>query len=540
MIPLSNERRGRLLGIHGWFGVVLGLLVYVVVVTGTVAVITPEIEDWSSPLGTSASADLLPGLDGPLKELAKEVDPAFHEEVSAFRHAGGRVTVFFHTHGVRPDTGSVETTGVEFDLDPYSYAVLERREGWISDISSHDRSTALADYLAELHASLHIAPPFGVLVVGLAGFALLIAAVTGLLVHRHLLKELFTRRGRERPRLARRDAHTVAASWMLPFALMFGFTGVYFGYYGTVGPAAVAEVATGGSRAAMSQAKVALPPRNDTGPAPIADMDVIMLDARQRSGVEPRFLIVDNWGQRNALVKVFTALQPGDVFGLNYVYDGSSGDFLFEKPSYGMVVSAGGALGDMVDWVHFGRFGGTLADAAWFGLGLLLAYASLSGILLWCSRREENNRAWHKLTRLAHGVGYGLPLSLALLPYGFFPPRAAGAAVMDSTMTAAFCTGVALAAIATFALRDTHSIRRLLMGLTGIALIGLPLLRILTGGPGWGTALEARLFTVLVLDAAALLGGGAHLLLAAQRTKPGGSRSAGQERGAAAAAAGSQ
>lgn len=538
MIPLSRERRSLLLGIHGWSGAILGLLVYIVVVTGTVSVIAPEIADWSSPLQTPPNAELPSGLDRPLRQLAKQVDPAYHGEVSVFRHAGGRLTAFFHTHRVHPETDRVEEIGVEFDLDPRNYAVLDRRDGWGEEIAKRDTSSALANYLVELHATLHMAPPYGLLIVGISGLALLIAAISGLLVHRHLLRELFTLRGGERPRLARRDAHAVAGAWMLPFAILFGFTGAYFSYAGTIGFPALAEAVADGDEAALAQAMVAVPPGDDGAPARMADVDAMISDAGDRAGAAPNFLAIERWGRADSTVTVFTELPEGDIVGVNYVYAGATGAFRFEKPTFGLVTSVGGALTDLVDWLHFGNFAGALAEIVWFGLGLLVAYGALTGLRLWCGRRQESSGTWRRLAGLTHWVGYGLPFSLAVVPYGFFPARAVGAAETDAAMSGAFIGAIALAALAVLVLRDAKSVTRLLMGLTGVALLGLPVLRLLTGGPAWGTALNAQLYAVLALDVAALLGGIAYLLLAAMRTRFGDYRRTSPERAVAAGKAG--
>ena len=78
MIPLSQAQIKRMTAVHGWAGVVLGLLLYAVVATGAVAVFAPEIGRWS--VGGVRDA---PPLDGPIdakvRRLAKLVDPAYRD-----------------------------------------------------------------------------------------------------------------------------------------------------------------------------------------------------------------------------------------------------------------------------------------------------------------------------------------------------------------------------------------------------------------------------------------------------------------------------
>ena len=54
MINLKARETRTLVAVHGWAGAVLGLLLYAVIVTGTVAVFANEIKTWSGGLlGTS-------------------------------------------------------------------------------------------------------------------------------------------------------------------------------------------------------------------------------------------------------------------------------------------------------------------------------------------------------------------------------------------------------------------------------------------------------------------------------------------------------
>src|SRR3546814_20129615 len=64
---------------------------------------------------------------------------------------------------------------------------------------------------------------------------MLVAAISGLLIHRHLFKDIFTLRTRANPVLVDRDRHSVAGTWSLPFAFILAFTGSFFSFFGTIG-----------------------------------------------------------------------------------------------------------------------------------------------------------------------------------------------------------------------------------------------------------------------------------------------------------------
>ena len=50
MLKLARRDTKTLLAVHGWSGILLGLLLYAVICTGMAAVFAAEINDWSSPL----------------------------------------------------------------------------------------------------------------------------------------------------------------------------------------------------------------------------------------------------------------------------------------------------------------------------------------------------------------------------------------------------------------------------------------------------------------------------------------------------------
>src|SRR3546814_12788024 len=74
-----------------------------------------------------------------------------------------------------------------------------RISDWSSDVCSSD-----------LHVRLHVPNPWGLLLTGILGLAMLVAAISGLLIHRHLFKDIFTLRTRANPVLVDRDRHSVA------------------------------------------------------------------------------------------------------------------------------------------------------------------------------------------------------------------------------------------------------------------------------------------------------------------------------------------
>jgi uncharacterized iron-regulated membrane protein len=505
MIRLGQERTKPLLAIHGWSAVFLGLLLYAVILTGVASVFADEIGDWSSPLSASVEDAFPAGTDRMIRELAATVDPEFHEELFFFPRAGDRLYAFFHKHEIG-ENGKPRERGVAAEFDPRSGALIKRVEGTDEFIEAQDEANALAHFMVDLHVRLHLPNPWGLLLTGVLGLAMLVAAITGFVVHRHLIRELFTLRRRGDRLLTARDTHVIAGTWNLPFAFILAFTGSYFSFGSAFAIPAMAMVAFGGDQEQLIETIVGNPPAIDETPAAMADLDAMIADVRQRASAEVAFVQVQHWGRADALVTMFMHYRDGELTGPTYVYGGADGVFRYAKPSLGLTPSAGGTLFALMAPLHFGNFAGVFSKAVWFALGFAGAYVTITGLLLWTTRRQAQ-RGWRHLAAATYATGYGLPLGLVLAGWAYFLARAFDADV-NAVMMSTFLIALALASALAWRVADFNTARRWLLGTCGLALFALPLLRIASGGPGWAGAVDSGLQTIVAFDLALVFGGG--------------------------------
>ncbi len=499
MIRLSATRHRELLAIHGWSGLLLGLLLYTVICTGAVAVFADEIGQWSRPAFAPATGGLTPGLDPLIQRLYAASDPALREEVDLDAAPGGLVYLRVEGHG--PD--GVEA-GVEYQIEAGpSPRVLTRTAGTREDFEAARQQSALADFFVSLHVRLHLPKPWGILLTGLLGLAMMLAVLTGLVLHRHLLAEAFTIRRHGHALLRRRDAHVVAGSWSLPFALLLAFTGSFFSFAGSVGLPAMAMVVYAGDTERAFEDIFGVPPASDDRPAPLADFDHILSDARHRGGVAPERLRLRHAGRADARVRVFLPPAGGALRGRAFDYAGSSGAFLGETPVLvGRVPSTGNQLAALMEPLHFGHFGGLLSRAIWFSLGLACAWVVLSGLLLW-TRRRAKQPLWRWMHRQILAVGCGLPLALISVPWGYFGARLLHWPAQTSQW-ALFGTSLLLAWLLCQRLPAARA-AVLLRRACGLGLAGLPGLRLLAGGTSWPGALDQGEWLSIGIDLSLLL-----------------------------------
>lgn len=496
MKSLSQTQLKRLNAIHGWCGTILGLLLYAVIVTGTMVVFAHEIATWSLG-GERDPKYLTPGIDQPVRSALAPVTAGYLEEVVIEATATGNLSVFAHTHAKNPESGKLEELGAVFVLDRRSGEVLSRNDGFAEDEPAWFGKSALEHFLVDLHVQLYVPDPWGRLLTGILGLAVMGAGVTGLIIHRHLLRDLFVA---ERPggRLASsRDRHVLAGSWAIPFAFTLGFTGAFFSFAGSIGFPVLSMVAFGGDQEAMLRTLVDQPATHDDRTAVVTDLDTIVADSRSRIGTPVSLMIITNYGKANAEVMAFHEAPPGGLHRIQNRYSGTDGAFIKSAPIVGKQPSLGADLVGLMFPLHFGHFAGVLSKSAWAGLGTTLAFVVFAGMRLWVRRREDSP-PWRRFGRAVTTVGYGLPLAMLASAWAYFLSLPAGDVFWWTP--AGFVIGAAGAILLGLMTGDDMRLRRLLTVAIAAGCVALPVLRMATGGTDWAEAFTHGYGAVLALD----------------------------------------
>lgn len=525
MSMVDQATSKRLLAVHGWSGVVLGLFLYVVIITGTVAVLSQEIGAWSIGAARTQAPFSQP-LNSKIQDLAQSVDPKYREDVTLYPNASGTMVVFFHTHGVNT-AGNPDDVGVRFLLEPGTLKVVARDEGFGTELPD-DRDSALDYFISLLHISLHAPDPVGLYLTGLAGFVMLFAVISGIILHRHLIKDLFVAPRLSSRLLNRRDRHILAGSWSLPFGFLLAFTGTFFSFAGAIGLPIVAMVAFGGDQQAMTETLVGAPEMVSKRPAGMADLDSILARSIARTGTEPTFVSIAHWGTADASAQLYHLPTGSAVEASTHVYDMATGRYQGVKPDLGAKPSLGSAIYAWMGPLHFGHFAGLLSKLIWVSLGLAASYVTLTGLRLWVERRPDM-RSGRVLGVAIPMVGFGVPIGLTGAAFGFLLNYPAGDPVYATAF--GFVAGCAFAVLMAGALIRRNDASRIFMGVLGLAMAALPVVRLATGGPGWPWLVETGHAVVVMIDLM-LLAGGAFALQQSRR-KDGAGRFTRQKSGVA-------
>ncbi|MBE7373385.1 PepSY-associated TM helix domain-containing protein [Pseudomonas lopnurensis] len=193
--------------LHTWSGLIFGWLLFAIFLTGTLAVFDKEIDAWMRPELPTQLIDQAEAAQRALDYLA-----ARHPDASTWNI--GLPTE--RSPSLSVSAGEQRRGGGQY-LDPHSGEPLEARE------------TAGGGFFFRFHFTLNMPRNIGIWVVGLAAMAMLVALISGIVIHKKIFKEFFT----FRPAKGQRswlDAHNATGVLLLPFHLMITYTGLVIFY----------------------------------------------------------------------------------------------------------------------------------------------------------------------------------------------------------------------------------------------------------------------------------------------------------------------
>ena len=432
---------------HSALGIAFAALIYVVCLSGTLAVFLHELYRWEQPDGPVVATPLAP------EAVAAAVVGAYEKALAAGavhdvfvmgpNPVQKRVFVHFHDH----------ETGVEGD--------------WLADERGRlvvPAQTPWAQFVADLHMHLHLPRTWGLFLVGLTGVALLSSLISGLLSHPRLFKDAFALRWGGARRLEQADLHNRLGVWGLPFHVVVSTTGALLGLSTLVVGVLALAAYDGDSEKAFASILGPMATEDETA-APLPDL-AAMIRAVQAKHSDATFASVSIQHIAKAGQVVHLGMRtPGHLAMSNsYYFDGtgrSLGDGGLETGSIGKQIL--GALQPL----HFGWFGGFAVKIAYGLLGLAMTVVTATGITIWLARRRAAGRPAPRWEKVWSGVMWGQPLAIVAIALVVFLVDAA-IALPAYLLVSALTIGGALAAPEAVA---AGRVLRLLSGLGLLAVV---------------------------------------------------------------------
>lgn len=394
-------------GIHTWLGILFGWLLYFMFATGTLGYLDTEIDRWMRP----------------------ELPPA--QYVLPRELAAQHALDYLQTHA----SGAQRWT-VQLPVDrnePYLRVEWQPKEGgqeatsaWLDAATGAQiavRETGGGQALYQMHWQLHYLPQgFTEWVVAIASMALLLALLTGIVVHRRFFVDFFTLRLRKGQR-SWLDAHNVASVATLPFQLMISYSGLVFlmfsfmplvvnAWYG-VSPTA-GRTFYGELFPPMAVASASGVQRPSVPVAQLLNQAQVHWNGAQAAALDIHYP-----GDANARMHVIGNFASGPVRSAGIlVFEGVSGSLLAERPAWQSTLRASR---DLLLGLHEGLFADAWLRPLYLLSGLLGCVMIASGMVLWTvKRRQRALRAYSGASpglvwveRLNPGIVLGLPIAFA-------------------------------------------------------------------------------------------------------------------------------
>lgn len=364
--------------VHQWVGLKLSIFMSFILLTGTVAVFSNEI-DWLVHPGMRVDPATVQGApnwpamaasvsahrpDGTLTILDAPIDRGFAAYATVISAEGRRRLVYLH-----PSTGAVQ--------GDYSSVTVQR-------------------VFRFMHRHLFLPTAIGVPIVSALSVLLFVTFVSSLIVYKRWWRGFFRPLRMRDARTALGDFHRLAGVWSLWFVALMALTGFWYLIESTV-------------------ARAPPHPRATVEPAAIHAQDL-------------------SWALAESLAEATTAqpdlriqriVMPGERSGA-FQFQGALSAILVRPRSNAVWTDASTAevqlitdgrdlsvhqrISEMADPLHFGDFGGVWTKILWFLFGALMTALSISGAAIYSLRLIKAERETPTAARAARfaikGMGW--------------------------------------------------------------------------------------------------------------------------------------
>jgi uncharacterized iron-regulated membrane protein len=377
----------KALSAHAAIGLIAGALLYIVSLTGTVAVFYQELQRVEQPNAPE------------MVSIAPEAVQRGIEAVLA-SEAGQPTTTHLYVH--LPDRelprATITTDTQALHLAPDGSVAQPEEIEW-------------SDFLVKLHYTLNLPALVGITIVGILGVMMLALAVSGVVAHPRIFRDAFRLRARNDNGVGLADWHNRLSVWTLPFSVAIALTGALIGLASVTAYGIAVDDYDGDIEAVFSPIFGA-EGEADPRPAPVPDVATAFAHmASEYPDVHLTYAIVHDPLTQGQHVQLVGEHERRLVFGEYYAFN-AKGEF---EHAAGL---SDGELGQQAAastyQLHFGTFAGLPGKLAYFLFGIALTAICATGTYIWLGKRRRRGVEEPLLRGAWHGVVFGTPAALLL------------------------------------------------------------------------------------------------------------------------------
>ena len=390
--------------LHTWFGLVLGFVLMAAFFFGALSVFDREIDRWAIP-GTRIAAQPMPSFDKVLRPVFERMQP-LPQDVKALRArldtpVPDRFDVIdywsaYTTHR-DPVLGLYAGYKVPGAKDPdeaiYAARTVDPRSG--TELPN-DQLKIGSEFFYPLHYGLTLDwKNLGIWIVGFSALMMLVALVSGVVMHRKLFREFFTFRPDKARLRSVLDLHNLTGVVALPFHFFFAFTGLLIfaaTYYFPIGHTQLHDLHDLNAR--VEAQATGLPHERARVPAGLADVDAMVAEAQRRwhargKAGEVGFLVLQHVGDANGYVSVYRAgTDRIALVGDGIHFKATTGELIREDPPATPVAR----ISEFLTGLHLQHFRHWLLRWLYVLGGLAGATCIATGFIFFVEKRKRQRQ----------------------------------------------------------------------------------------------------------------------------------------------------
>jgi uncharacterized iron-regulated membrane protein len=399
---MFNSFRLAMTWVHTWFGLALSFVLFVVFFFGSLSVFDREIDRWALP-ETRFEPQPMPSFDAVLKPVFEKLEPEAEELDAARARVGGPLEpelplmnwAAYTTH-----RDPVLSLYAEFAVknnpnDPldhvHGHVTIDPRNG---RALPHEQLALGSDFFYPMHFGLHLHwKDIGYWIVGVAALVMLVALVSGVVIHRKLFRELFTFRPEKNTQRRALDLHNLTGVVALPFHFMFPLTGliIFAGIYFPTSETVLAPLAQRHAQIEAQHKGLAFEPAG--AKAPLASVDAMVVEAKRRWAArgmpgEVGYLSVNHVGDANGYVSVYRAGSDRvTLVGQAVHFAAPTGRVIYEEPPPSVVLG----INDFLTGLHLQHFEHWLLRWLYVFGGFSGCVCIATGLVFFVAKRKQKH-----------------------------------------------------------------------------------------------------------------------------------------------------
>lgn len=374
---------------HSGLGLAFAAAIYLVCLTGTVAVFAHEFQRWELS-------------DAPRLETFSP-DAAQHALEGAIAKVGGGVE---HAYITMPSS-DLPMALISVEKDHVTRTFTADANGSIVG----DGDTPWTEFITRLHINLHLPQSWGVFIVGLTGVALLSSLISGLLAHPRIFRDAFHLRLGGSRRLQEADLHNRIGIWALPFHVLVSLTGAVLGLT-TIIVGVLGMALFQGDAGKVYALFIPQAPKDDPRPAPLLDLRPMFAEVAKQANGPVNLVMLEHPTEMGGAALFYTEAENGRLSNTDsYAFSRDGALYHSVKATS---LNAGQKILNSLGKLHFGWFGGGMVKILYGLLGLGLTYLAAGGVLIWLARRRDKRNPAPGFERLWAATVWGQPAALGL------------------------------------------------------------------------------------------------------------------------------